>query len=271
MIMMNRRYFTILLALGTALSAIACGSPASVTNLPAPQTSKPTVELTVSVAASAQDAMADIQLAYQEVAPQVTITYNFGSSGSLAQQIAQGAPVDVYLSASPQWMDDLVTKGQILAGSRHDLLQNSLVLVVPQSNVKASNFPDLATDRVGKVAIGEPESVPAGRYAKETLTSLGLFEAMQAKLVFAKDVRQVLAYVATGNVDAGLVYATDAQLSDQVQQIAIAPADTHTPIIYPVAVMQDSAVPDAAIAFVDFLSGDTATAIFQDYGFGRAD
>ena len=272
--MMNRRRFTILAALSAGLGAIACSQAkvpsASVTSIPPANASEPTVELTVSVAASVQDAMKDIQAAYQETAPKVTITYNFGSSGSLAQQIAQGAPVDVYLSASPQWMDDLAAKGEILDGSRQALLQNALVLVVPQSKTEVVSFPDLSTDSVGKVAIGEPESVPAGRYAKEALASLDLFDSIQSKLVFAKDVRQVLAYVETGNVDAGLVYATDAQLSDQVQSIAIAPAETHAPIIYPIAVVQDSDAQAAAIAFVDFLSSDTATAIFQDYGFDPA-
>ena len=272
--MMNRRRFTILVALSAGLSAIACSQAqvpsASVTSMPPAHASEPTVELTVSVAASVQDAMRDIQAAYQETAPQVTITYNFGSSGSLAQQVAQGAPVDVYLSASPQWMDDLAAKGEILEGSRQDLLQNTLVLVVPQSQTEIASFPDLSTDGVGKVAIGEPESVPAGRYAKAALTSLGLFDALQSKLVFAKDVRQVLAYVETGNVDAGVIYATDAQLSDQVQTITIAPTETHAPIVYPVAVVQDSDAQLAAIAFVDFLASDTATAIFQGYGFDPA-
>jgi molybdate transport system substrate-binding protein len=272
--MMSRRHFATLVALSAGLSAIACGPPptppTSDTAAETTAASEP-VDLTISVAASVQDAMKDVQVAYQEAAPHVTITYNFGSSGSLAQQIAQGAPVDVFLSASQKWMDDLEAKGEMTSGSRQDLLQNAMVLIVPLDKADITDFKDFESDAVGKIAIGEPESVPAGQYAKEVLTALNLFDAIQPKLVFGKDVRQVLAYVETGNVDAGLVYATDAQVSDQVQVIATAPAATHTPIVYPVAVVEDSDHQAAAQAFVDFLSSEPAVAIFQGYGFGMAE
>ncbi|NEQ46903.1 MAG: molybdate ABC transporter substrate-binding protein [Leptolyngbya sp. SIOISBB] len=271
---MNRRNFTALVILTASLSAIACTQAlppsAPVASLTSPNR-RPSVELTVSAAASVQDAMRDIQVAYQEATPQVTITYNFGSSGSLAQQITQGAPVDVFLSASPMWMDDLESKGEIMAGSRQNLLQNAMTLVVPKHATDMASFQDLSTDRARKIAMGEPESVPAGQYAKEVLAALDIFEAIQPKLVFAKDVRQVLAYVETGNVDAGLVYATDAQVSDRVQAIATAPATSHAPIIYPLAVVQDSDETEAAQAFVEFLASAPATAIFQGYGFGMAE
>ncbi|RZM79877.1 molybdate ABC transporter substrate-binding protein [Leptolyngbya iicbica LK] len=271
---MHRRHLLTLLALGAGLGAIACGTPPtpSATNAASKTsaTSAP-IELTISVAASVQDAMKDVQTAYQQTAPNVTITYNFGSSGSLAQQIAQGAPVDIFLSASQKWMDDLEAKGEMASGSRQDLLQNAMVLIVPLDKTDITDFKDFETDAVSKIAIGEPESVPAGGYAKEVLTALNLFDTIQPKLVFGKDVRQVLAYVETGNVDAGLVYATDAQVSDQVQTVAIAPAETHTPIVYPVAVVEDSDQQAAAQAFVDFLSSETAVAIFQGYGFGMAE
>jgi molybdate transport system substrate-binding protein len=168
-------------------------------------------------------------------------------------------------------MDDLEEKGQILNGSRKDLLLNSLVVIVPQGKEDVTDFSDFSTDKVNKLSIGEPESVPAGRYAKEALDSLNLFDALQPKLVFAKDVRQVLSYVETGNVDAGLVYATDAKVSDQVQVVATAPADTHSPIIYPVGVVADSENAEAAQTFVDFLSSDTAVTIFEEYGFAMAE
>jgi molybdate transport system substrate-binding protein len=267
---MQRRQFLTLLALMVATSggAIACGSSSQPDTVTAPSTSDESINLTVSAAASVQDAMQDIQVTYADVAPDVTITYNFGSSGSLAQQIVQGAPTDVFLSASETWMTDLETKGQILEGSRKDLLQNEIVLVVPKDKATVANFRALGTEEIGKVAMGEPKSVPAGQYAKEVLTALNLFDRLQPKLVFGKDVRQVLSYVETGNVDAGLVYRTDAQASGRVQVVAIAPVETHAPIIYPVAVVQNSDEVEAAQAFVDFLSSDTAIAIFQGYGFG---
>ncbi|NJK99926.1 MAG: molybdate ABC transporter substrate-binding protein [Spirulinaceae cyanobacterium RM2_2_10] len=234
-------------------------------------TANETVELTVSAAASVQDAMKEVQSAYQAENPAVVLTYNFGASGSLAQQITQGAPTDIFLSASQQWMDDLEAKGQLLADSRQDLLRNSLVLIVPQGTTGITDLNSFATDAVSKLAIGEPESTPVGRYAKEALASLGLFDDLQSKMVFGKDVRQVLSYVETGNVNAGLVYATDAKISERVQVVATVPADLHSPIIYPVGVVADSENAEAAQAFIDFLASDTAAAIFAKYGFDRVE
>jgi molybdate transport system substrate-binding protein len=269
---MNRRHFTTLSALAclAVLTTTGCGQSTG-SSVATSANAETATELTVSAAASVQDAMKEIQTAYQTTAPGVTITYNFGSSGSLAQQVAQGAPTDVFLSASKQWMDDLENQGHILDGTRKDLLLNSLVLIVPQDKTDVTDFSDFATDKVSKLALGEPESVPAGKYAQEALTSMTMFDALQSKLVFGKDVRQVLSYVETGNVDAGLVYATDAKVSDQVQVVATAPADTHSPIIYPVGVVADSENAEAAQAFVDFLSSDTAVAIFEEYGFTMAE
>ncbi|NJN22301.1 MAG: molybdate ABC transporter substrate-binding protein [Leptolyngbya sp. RL_3_1] len=254
-------------ALMVGLGAIACAEPPPISTDLAGEP----ITLTISAAASVQDALQEVQVAYQDVAPNVTVTYNFGSSGSLAQQIVQGAPSDVFLSASGEWMDELAAQGDLVDGSRRDLLTNAMVLIVAQDETTVADFPDLQRADVGRVAIGEPDSVPAGSYAKAVLTTLNLFDALQPKLVFAKDVRQVLAYVETGNVDAGLVYATDAKLSDRVQIVATAPADSHPPIVYPVAVVQDSQHGAAAQAFVDFLSSDTAVAIFKEYGFVMAE
>ena len=225
------------------------------------------IALTVSAAASMQDAMKAIQPIYEDAHPGITLIYNFSSSGSLQQQIEQGAPVDVFLSASPRQMNTLEEKGLLLEGSRRDLLKNSIVLVTPLDKNDVATFEDLDNDIVRNLSIGEPDSVPAGQYSKETLESLGLYESVQPKIVFAKDVRQVLSYVETGNVDAGLVYSTDAKVSDQVQIVATAPDDSHSPIAYPAAVIADSSNPEAAIAFVDFLSTDEAIALFTDYGF----
>lgn len=261
---MNRRRWLTWLALmlATWFSVLSC----TPTSLP-PEATNASRALIVSAAASVQDAMKAVQIAYAKENPDIPLTYNFGSSGSLAQQIAQGAPVDVFLSASLRWMDDLETQGQLLEGSRRALLQNSLVLIADQDNSAIQDFFDLDTEAVSKIAIGEPNSVPAGRYAEEVLTSLDLFATLQPKLVFAKDVRQVLSYVATGNVDVGVVYATDTQISDQVQVLATAPAASHSPIIYPVAVVEDSANTTVAQDFVAFLSTEPAIAIFESYGF----
>jgi molybdate transport system substrate-binding protein len=207
---------------------------------------------------------------YTQEQAHVIITYNFGSSGSLQQQIEQGAPVDVFLSAAPKQMNALQEKDLLLTETRKDLLKNSIVLVTPKDKTNLSNFKELTIDKVSKIAIGDPESVPAGQYGKEVLTSLNLYKPIQSKLVFAKDVRQVLSYVETGNVEAGLVYATDANVSDNVKVVATASETSHAPIIYPVAVLKESKHPDSAKAFVQFLSTEPAKNVFKAYGFNLA-
>ena len=225
--------------------------------------------LTVSAAASLQNVMKTMGEVYQTQTPAVAIAYNFGSSGSLQRQIEQGAPVDVFLSAAPQQMKRLEEKGLLLTNTRKDLLSNQVVLVIPKAVTNITTFRDLTGPQVHKVAVGDPNSVPAGQYSQEVLTTLKLYQSLAEKLVFARDVRQALAYVETRNVDAGLVYATDAKRSDQVRVIAIAPPESHSPIIYPVAVLKESRSPNVAKTFVQFLSSDAAQIIFEKYGFKR--
>jgi molybdate transport system substrate-binding protein len=254
---MKRRWF---LNLGLIALLTACsGSSLNGTN--------ESVSLTISAAASLQDAMKAIAPIYAQDNPNIEINYNFASSGALQQQIEQGAPVDVFLSAAPKQMNALEQKDLLLPQTRRDLLKNRMVLVVPLAQTKVSEFKDLTKDSVEKVAIGDPDSVPAGMYGKQVLESLQLYDSISTKFVFAKDVRQVLSYVETENVAAGLVYATDAATSDRVEVIATAPEDAHEPIVYPVAAIRDSTHPDAAKAFVEFLATEDATEIFEQYGF----
>ena len=229
--------------------------------------SSPSVSLTVSAAASLQDAMKAVQAIYQKDHPTVTLTYNFASSGSLQQQIEQGAPVDVFFSASPKQMDALEKKGLLLPGSRRNLLKNSIVLIIPQGKSGIATFEDLKKEAVKNLSIGEPSSVPAGQYGKEVLESLGLWQSVQPKIVFAKDVRQVLSYVEMANVDAGIVYQTDAKVSKQITIVAVAPESSHSPIIYPVAVIAESKQAKIAEEFVNFLASEAAIASFTRYGF----
>lgn len=227
-------------------------------------------QLLVSAAASLSDVLAEIQLLYTQQNPEIQLVYNFGSSGSLQQQIEQGAPVDVFISAAPKQMDSLEKKGLLLPETRKNLLTNSIVLVVPKTQESMTRFEDLTKDNIQRIAIGEPESVPAGRYAKEVLTSLNLFEILQSKIIYAKDVRQVLNYVETGNVDAGIVYQTDANLSEKVNIAATAPTSSHSPIIYPIAVIKDSQEFETAQEFITFISGETAKTVFEQNGFKGA-
>jgi molybdate transport system substrate-binding protein len=168
-------------------------------------------------------------------------------------------------------MDTLESKGLLLPGTRKDVLQNEVVLIVPKdSKLGLTSFQDLKRADVKHVAMGEPVSVPAGQYAKETLTSLGIYDAVLAKAVLAKDVRQVLTYVETGNADAGIVYATDAISAAKITVVAKAPPKSHSLVIYPAAVIKDTKNPDAAKAFLDFLAGPRGTAVFEKYGFKAA-
>ncbi len=223
--------------------------------------------LTVSAAASLQNALAPVAAAFEQRHPRIRIEFNFGASGALAQQIANGAPVDVFVSAAPQPMDRLELSGLVQAGTRRNLLRNEIVLIAPTASTVPRSFADLADPAVKLIAIGDPASVPAGDYAKQVLTALGLWSRAQPKLVLGKDVRQVLSYIETGNADAGIVYSTDAKQSGRVRVAATAPANTHTPVVYPVGVLRGARDPAAARAFSTFLAEPEANAIFTAQGF----
>lgn len=226
-----------------------------------------TINLTVSAAASLKDSMDEIEKIYTKENPNVKITYNFGASGTLQQQIEQGAPVDVFISAATKQMNELKNKGLLVNNTDKNLLENSLVLIVPKDSSTVKDFSDLATDKVKKVALGEPKTVPAGQYANEVLTYFKILDKVQPKTVLGNDVREVLTWVETGNADAGIVYATDAKISNKVKVVATASENSHKPVLYPVAAIKDSKNIEAAKEFIQFLSGDKAKAIFEKYGF----
>ncbi|MCH3916314.1 MAG: molybdate ABC transporter substrate-binding protein [Spirochaetia bacterium] len=224
-------------------------------------------ELLVSCAASLTDCMNELKSTYMEKNPQVTITCNYGSSGALQQQIEQGAPADMFFSAGLKQMTALQDKKLMDDSTVKHILENNVVLIVPENGKKLKSFDDLKAASVEKVGIGDPKSVPAGQYAAQVFTNLGLDDALKGKLVLAKDVREVLSWVETGNVDAGVVYSTDAQLSKKVVVCAVAPQDSHKRIIYPVGLTKDCKAPEAAKAYEDFLFTDEAAKIFAKYGF----
>jgi molybdate transport system substrate-binding protein len=259
---MRSKYLRISLAV--ALAALLAGS-AGFSRLRA--IPEPKEELTVSAAISLKDALDEIAQLYRAGTPDTVIHFNIGASGTLQRQIEEGAPVDVFISASEEQMNSLESKGFLLPGTRRDLVKNVVVLIVPKSKSGISSFQDLARPEVKIIAIGEPQTVPAGKYAQEVLTHLHLYEQLKPKFVLAKDVRQVLTYVSTGNADAGIVYATDAQISAQVSVVATAPEDSHSPVIYPVATLKSSKEPAEAKRFLDFLAGAKAQGVFEKYGF----
>ncbi|RPJ96193.1 molybdate ABC transporter substrate-binding protein [Rummeliibacillus sp. TYF005] len=224
------------------------------------------VEITVSAAASLQDALNSLKTTYEKEHSNVKITYNFGGSGALQQQISQGAPVDLFFSAAEDKFDQLVKEGLIEKSQGVDLLSNDLVLVVPKKNETGiQNFQDLT--KAKKVALGTPEAVPAGQYATETLKNIKVWNTVKPKVVYAKDVRQVLTYVETGNVDAGIVYRTDAIVSKKAKIVAVADDKSHTPIIYPLGMIKDSQHTKETKAFYDFLQSKKAMDVFKSYGF----
>ena len=226
-------------------------------------------ELTISAAASLKESLEAIESLYARENPEITLIYNFGSSGSLQQQIEQGAPVDLFFSAAITQMNALEKKELLLEGTRQSFFKNEIVLIVPKENTTITRFKDLIDKSVQKIALGEPKSVPAGTYAEEVLNSLKIADVVKSKSVYGKDVKQVLNYVATGNVDAGIVYKTDAQNSEAVKIVEIAPENTHSPAIYPIAILKSSKHPQAAKLFIEFISGETAKRTFEEYGFQR--
>lgn len=223
-------------------------------------------ELVVSAAASMRDVLREAAALYHEKNPGVTVLSNFGGSGMLEQQIRQGAAVDVFISAGTEEMDALARDGLVEAGSRRMLASNALVLAVPAGRADGvRGFADLAG--AGRVAMGAPASVPAGAYALATLRALGVWGAVEGKVVYTADVRQALAYAERGEVDAALVYRTDALRAPRVRVVAVAPPGSHPPILYPAAVTTGSHDPAEAARYLEFLTGPEAAAIFRRFGF----
>ncbi len=236
-----------------------------------PSQAQPSQTLLISAAASLQNALAKVDPFFMQRYPNVKLKYNFGSSGALQQQIEQGAPVDVFISAGKKQVDALEQKGLILKGTRRNLLTNRLVLIVPKSSTLGiTTFRQLSQPSVKKIAVGEPRSVPVGQYTAEFFKNLGILNALKPKFVLGNNVRNVFAAVESGNVDAGVVYATDANISSQVRQVATAPSRLHSPIVYPLTVLKASQNSQVAQAYVQFLASAQARAIFQRYGFGVA-
>lgn len=226
--------------------------------------------VTVFAAASLTDALTAVAQAYQ-IGTGHSVRFNFGASSTLAIQIKEGAPADVFFSADEAKMDNLAQAGLIAADTRRSLLSNSLVIVVNRDSRSTISSPaDLARTGVGRLALAEPRTVPAGIYAKEYLQKLGLWEKVADKVIPTENVRACLAAVASGNVDAGIVYKTDALTSPAVKIAYEVPAAAGPRISYPVAVVRGSDNLEAARQFVTFLASPAARAIFARFGFTAA-
>lgn len=229
------------------------------------------IELNISAAVSLKDALSEIQKNYQAKNPHSKLLFNLGASGSLQKQIEQGAPADIFISAAPRQMNELQEKKLIKPATRKNFVENKLVVVVPKdSKLSLTKYEDLTQAGVNKIALGETVVVPAGQYAKEVLQKLAIWDKIQDKVVYAKDVRTVLAYTETGNVEAGIVYKTDAASSNKVKIVATAPEGSHQPIVYPIAVVASTKQAKAAEDFVNYLFTPESKAILEKHGFVMA-
>lgn len=224
----------------------------------------------VFAAASLTDAVDALAEAYERE-HDVEVVPVYAASSTLARQIANGAPAEIYLSANEQWMDWLGAQGEIPLTQRHDVLNNRLALIAPQDSEIAAFTPSEATSiaerlGTGRLAVGNPAHVPAGIYAKQALQGLGQWQTLRARLARADNVRTALALVERGEAPLGIVYASDAQASDKVETLGLFPDASHEPIIYPMALIGD-APSDAAKSLADWLDGRQAAAIFKRFGF----
>lgn len=225
--------------------------------------------LIISAAASLTNAFKEINTQFEKANPGTTVDMTTGASGSLLQQIQQGAPADVFASADQATMDRAAGQNLIDPATRTDFVTNSLVLIVPSaSDAKVDGVASLKDPGVTRIAIGKTDTVPVGRYTKTVLEASGDWETLNPKFIPADHVRQVLDYVARGEVDAGFVYRTDAALmADKVKVVAT--PQTPTPITYPIAVIAGSKQPALAAKYIEHLSSDDARAVLERYGFGK--
>ena len=238
--------------------------------MPSPVNSQ-SATLLIAAAASLKDALEEIDPLFERANRGITVNYNFAASGPLQQQIEQGAPADVFISAASRQMNALQEKNLIVASTRRNILTNNLVLIVPSnSTLRINDFRDLTSTAIRRISVGEPRSVPVGQYSEELFKNLGMFDQLRPRFVYGNSVRNVLASVESGNAQAGVVYTTDARISNQVRQVATAPSNLHSPIVYPMAVIAASRNQAAARRYAQFLTSAQAQTVFRKYGFGIA-
>lgn len=271
---MKKLFILILIGVLSISLLTRCGNqeeiPASETPVAETPTKEPAeeVELLISAAASMTEVLAELTELYEQVAPNIKLTYTFGGSGALQTQIEEGAPADIFMSAAQKQMDALEKGGYIVVDSRKTLLVNELVLVAPlDSKLNITSFEELVSDAVKRIGLGDTASVPVGQYSEEIFSNLNILDAITPKAVYGTDVRTVLAWVEAGEVDFALVYATDAASTDQVKLITQAPEGSHKEVSYPVAIIKSSNHQDEAQAFLHYLSSEEAAEVFVKHGF----
>jgi len=223
-------------------------------------------EVNVYAAASLTDVMKEIASAYEKESGD-KILFNFGASSLLARQIIEGAPANMFISADEAKMDELEKAGLIATETRRDLLSNLLVIVVPSDSKLAIASPEELVTKSQRIAVADPRAVPAGIYTKEYLTRLGLWQKLEPKIVPTENVRGALAAVESGNVDAGFVYETDANISSKVRVAFTVAVEQGPPIRYPVALIKEAKGTSAAAKLLAYLQSASARKTFERYGF----
>lgn len=255
---MSYRFITsATLAIVFALSSLQASAPESTKE-----------EILVSAAASLKNAFEEIGKLHEKRTG-VRVRFNIGASGLLQKQIEAGAPVDVFASAGSSQMDILEAKGLIVPETRRNFAGNALVLIIPaRSKLQLRSFKDVERPEVRRLAVGNPKTVPAGQYARESLESVGSWAGLQPRIILAENVRQVLDYVVRGEVEAGIVFASDVPTAHgQVVVAARAPERSHNPILYPIAIVKDTAKRGIAQRFVDLALSNEGQAILSRHGF----
>ncbi len=246
--------------------------PSSTAQTEAGQAPAETMTISIAAAASLETILnKDLIPQFEEKNQGIKVEGTYDSSGKLEKQIEEGMTVDVFFSAATKQMDQLSSTGLISDNTRVDLLKNKIVLIIPANATSGiTKFEDIT--KANKIAIGDPASVPAGQYAKEALTSLGLWDKVSAKASLGTNVTEVLNWIAEGSAEAGIVYATDAKLQpDKIKIVAEAPSGSlKKDVIYPIAVIKASTKQEAAQKFVDFLTSEAAIQKFESYGFTNA-
>lgn len=225
--------------------------------------------ITICAAASLKDALNEIQPMFEQEKG-IKLTYNYASSGALQKQIEEGAPADIFISAGKKQMDALEDKKLIDKESRENLLSNKLVLIVPREYLDTIKTAADLIDKDVRISIGQPESVPAGQYAKDCLIYLNLWDKLNNKIVYAKDVKQVAAYVEAGEIAAGIVYNSDTAVLRNSIVAQVFEENSHKPIVYPGAIISASKNKSSAKVFLDYLNTDTAKQVFEKYKFNTS-
>ena len=227
-------------------------------------------EILVLAAASLTDVLNELAASYKNDTG-VTVTFSFASSGALQTQIESGSPADIFFSAAQRQMNALEEKDLIAVETRKNLVENKVVLITPaNSTLNIKSFNDMTNNNVQKIGLGEPKSVPVGQYSEEILSNLSILDIVKPKAVYGSDVRNVLSWAETGEIDCGIVYETDAKIANNINIVSQAPEGSHRRVIYPIAVIKSSQNKEEAQKFIDYISTDSSMEVFNRYGFSSA-